>query len=376
MSNNAERRRGRRMVRWTGGSVAVAVLVVAVFGVWQAVLNRPRAASSSSGQVATATAAVSRGTVTERLQIAGTLGFDGSYSVAHQGMPGITTWVAEAGSTVDRGGSLYAVANQPVRLLIGTLPAYRDFAAGMLDGPDVKQLEENLATLGMRPGRVDARFTADTAAAIKRWQAAWGLAAAERTGVLPLGTVVFAAVPLRVGQAAATVGAPLGPGAPVFSATTTGKVVTAQLTTDRQRSVHVGDAVQISLSSSAPVQGTVVRIGRVAVAANQNGPQGPNQGNGDIATSTVPITIQVTLPPAAADLDQAPVQVAITTRAKQNVLLVPVAALLAKPGGGYQVRLESGGYITVTPGLFDSTNGTVEVAGELAVGQKVQVPAP
>ncbi len=169
MSSNAERRRGRRMVRWAGAAVVVAMLVVAVVGVWQAVLNRPRAASSS-GQVATATAAVSRGTVTERVQIAGTLGFAGSYSVAHQGMPGITTWVAEAGSTVDRGDSLYAVANEPVRLLIGTLPAYRDFAAGMPDGPDVQQLEENLSTLGMRPGKVDTKFTADTATAIERWQ--------------------------------------------------------------------------------------------------------------------------------------------------------------------------------------------------------------
>lgn len=373
MSDNAERRRGRRMVRWAGAAVAVAVLVVAVVGVWQAVLNRPRAASSS-GQVATATAAVSRGTVTERVQIAGTLGFDGSYSVAHQGMPGITTWVADAGSTVDRGGELYAVANQPVRLLIGTLPAYRDFTAGMPAGPDVKQLEENLSALGMRPGKVDTRFTADTVAAIKRWQAAWGLTVAERTGVLPLGTVVFAAVPLRVGQPAAAVGAPLGPGAPVLSASSTGKVVTAQLTTDRQRSVHVGDAVQISLSSSAPAQGTVVKIGRIAVAANQN-QGGPGQGNGEPSSATVMITIQVTLPPAAADLDQAPVQVAITTRAKQNVLLVPVTALLAKPGGGYQVRLDSGGYVSVTPGLFDSTNGTVEVTGELRAGQQVQVPA-
>jgi hypothetical protein len=55
---------------------------------------------------------------------------------------------------------------------------------------------------------------------------------------------------------------------------------------------------------------------------------------------------------------------------------VPVTALLARPGGGYQVRLASGGYVPVTPGLFDSTQGTVEVTGDLTVGQQVQVPAP
>jgi hypothetical protein len=57
------------------------------------------------------------------------------------------------------------------------------------------------------------------------------------------------------------------------------------------------------------------------------------------------------------------------------VLLVPVAALLARPGGGYQVRLESDQYVPVEPGLFDSVSGTVEVTGALTAGQHVKVPA-
>ena len=69
-------------------------------------------------------------------------------------------------------------------------------------------------------------------------------------------------------------------------------------------------------------------------------------------------------------------QLAITTLSRKNVLLVPVTALLARPGGGYQVRLASGGNVAVTPGLFDSTNGTVEVTGQVSVGQQVEVPAP
>jgi hypothetical protein len=368
---------GRTVTRWVGSAAAVVLLVAAVAGVWLAVMNRPREATSTA-QVATATAAVSRGTVTERVQIAGVLGYDGSYPVAHQGVPGIVTWVAESGSTVDRGGSLYAVANQPVRLLIGAVPAYRDLAAGMTDGPDVQQLEENLAALGMRPGRVDTRFTADTQAALRRWQAVWGLPAAQRTGALPLGTVMFAPVPLRVGQVSTPVGSLAGPGAPLLSASSTTKVVTAQLTTDRQQKVHVGDQVQVSLSSAAPVPGTVLRIGRVASAASgQNGPgqNGSGGQGGGMGPATVAMTVQVTLPTNGADLDQAPVQVSITTLTRPNVLLVPVTALLARPGGGYQVRLDSGEYVPVTPGLFDSTNGTVEVSGDLTVGQQVQVPA-
>jgi peptidoglycan hydrolase-like protein with peptidoglycan-binding domain len=364
-----------RLGRGVGGAAAAAVLVVAAAGVGLAVAGRPRAATSHP-QVATATAAVTRGTVTERVQIAGVLGYDGSYLVAHQGRPGIMTSVAEPGSVVGRGGVLYAVANQPVRLLFGTVPAYRDFGAGMADGPDVKQLEENLAALGMDPGRVDTRFTAATGSAIRRWQAASGLPVAQRTGALPLGVVVFAPVQLRVGQATPTVGLTVEPGALVFAATSTSRVVTAQLTTDRQQQMHVGDQVLVSLIGMAPVPGTVLRIGRVAVAPPQGGSgSGGPGGSGGSASAQVTVTVQVTLPPAAAGLDQAPVQVSITTRTRKDVLLVPVTALLARPGGGYQVRLATGELVEVAPGLFDSTAGTVEVTGNLSVGQQVQVPA-
>ena len=68
--------------------------------------------------------------------------------------------------------------------------------------------------------------------------------------------------------------------------------------------------------------------------------------------------------------------VAIATNVRENVLLVPVAALLARPGGGYQVRLESGALVEVRPGLFDDATGKVEVSGDLNVGDLVQVPVP
>jgi hypothetical protein len=138
------------------------------------------------------TAPVTRGTVTQRVRIPGTYGFDGAYTVVHQGPPGIVTATAAPGATVERGGILYAVDNRAVRLLYGDLPAYRDFGPGMTDGSDVRQLEQNLVDLGLGGQiTVDDRFTAATGAAVRQWQAAWGLPAAERTGTLPLGQVVF-----------------------------------------------------------------------------------------------------------------------------------------------------------------------------------------
>jgi peptidoglycan hydrolase-like protein with peptidoglycan-binding domain len=297
--------------------------------------------------------------------------------VAHQGQAGILTSAAQPGTVIRRGGVLYRVNNQPVRLLFGTLPAYRDFAAGMPDGPDVNQLERNLAALRLDPGLVDQRFTWTTAAAIRRWQARWGLPAWQRTGALPLGTVVFAPAALRIGQVPAMIGTSVTPDAPVLAATSTRRVVTAQLPADRQNLVHAGDKVEVTVSgASAPVPGTIVRVGRVAATlqTDQGGTDGGADGGSQPAT--VPVTVRANLPAGGPDLDQAPAQLAITAAAHRDVLLVPVVALLPAPGDGYQVRLASGERVRVRPGLFDSTAGTVEVTGKLTVGQSVQVPAP
>ncbi len=81
------------------------------------------------------------------------------------------------GTTIGRGGILYRVSDAPVRLLLGAVPAYRDFGSGMSDGPDVRQLELNLVAMGFDPHHrmtVDRHFSAATAAAIRRWEASWG----------------------------------------------------------------------------------------------------------------------------------------------------------------------------------------------------------
>jgi peptidoglycan hydrolase-like protein with peptidoglycan-binding domain len=346
-----------------------AVAAVSALGVWLAVGFTPRADVPAESAVTTTTAPVTRGEVVERVTIDGTLGYAGTYPVPSQLPAGILTSVPGPGTVVSRGESLFAVAGTQAILLYGTTPAYRDFSAGMTDGADVRQLEENLAALGMRPGPVNAHLDAATVAAIRRWQAARGLPAAQRTGSLPLGQVVFLPGPVRVGQAAATAGASVGPGAAVLSGTSTTRVVAADVTTDQQQLVHVGDRVRVDLPRGGPVDGTVTDIGRVAVRE-------ANAAPGTTDRPTVPVTVAVTLPEGVGDLDQAPVQIAITTARHPGVLLVPVTALLAKTGGGYQVRVVGGGLVDVEPGLFDDATALVEVGGAgLAEGMSVEVPA-
>jgi multidrug efflux system membrane fusion protein len=74
-------------------------------------------------------------------------------------------------------------------------------------------------------------------------------------------------------------------------------------------------------------------------------------------------------------LDGSPVDVHFTRRKAENVLAVPVGALLALAEGGYGVELaDTNELIAVETGLF--ANGMVEVTGNgLQPGTKVVVPA-
>jgi peptidoglycan hydrolase-like protein with peptidoglycan-binding domain len=357
--------------------VAATAVVAAGAVVWAAAGASPRAAAPAAPAVSTATARVTRGEVTQRVTVAGTLDYDGSYTVANHLPAGILTAVAQPGTTVRRGARLFGVSGTAAVLLYGDSPAYRDFAAGMSDGPDVRQLERNLVALGHDPAgtiAVDDHFSRATTRAIRRWQQARGLPAARRTGTIPLGQVVFLPGAMRVSQAAASAGAAVGPGTRVLTGTSTTRVVIAQVTTQQQHLARVGARVLVTLPTGGdPVSGTVARVGRVA-AVDPEAAATPGRDE-----PSVPVTVTLRLPAAARDLDQAPVQVAITSAQHRNVLMVPVTALLAKLGGGYQVRaVEAGGtrLVEVQPGLYDDGAGTVEVTGAgLRPGMTVEVPA-
>lgn len=98
------------------------------------------------------------------------------------------------------------------------------------------------------------------------------------------------------------------------------------------------------------------------------------------STPTVTVTIEPTDTAATGSLDQAPVEVAITTDTVQHVLAVPKDALLALSGDRYAVEVvgTSGTHhlVPVHLGLFDDADGLVQVSRPgLAAGQRVVVPA-
>jgi peptidoglycan hydrolase-like protein with peptidoglycan-binding domain len=329
------------------------------------VLHRAGGTPAATATSAVTTAQAVRATVAEREVASGTLGYPDPVAVV-TAAPGVVTWLPRPGTTVDFDRRLYEVDGRPVLLWSGSRPAWRDFAPGMADGADIGQLERNLAALGYgQTLTVDNHFSAATAAAIRRWQAAHGL---RRTGAIRLGEVVFLPRRVRVDSVQAALGTPAQPGTPVLTVTSTAKAVTVNLDPAQQDQVHLRDRVSVSLiNGTRRTTGTVAGIGSPTAA--------PTTNPDDPPATTVPITIALNTPEAGTG----PVQVSITTAEHRDVLAVPVDALIAMPGGGYQlaVRDDHGRrLVAIHTGLFDEVNGVVEVSGAgVEARTTVEVPA-
>jgi peptidoglycan hydrolase-like protein with peptidoglycan-binding domain len=254
-----------------------------------------------------------------------------------------------------------------VLLQYGSVAPTRAFTLGMSAGPDVAELNANLQALGYGQGLAGDEFTTATAAAIRALQSAHG---ASVTGELLLGSVVFHPGPLRVTSVTPAVGQAVMPG-PVLAITSIARQVKVALDASQQGSVKVGDQVTITLPDNQSTPGKITYVSSVATSPSSK----PGE---EESTPTVEVQATPSDPAATGHLDQAPVNVEITTERVENVLAVPVDALLALAGGGYAVEVAEGGVHrleAVTVGLFDDAEGVVQVSGQgLSAGQRVVVP--
>jgi hypothetical protein len=313
---------------------------------------------------------------------AGTLGYAPSPPVVNR-VAGTYTSLLSAGSVVAPGQVLYRVDNQPVVLMAGAVPAWRPFALGMADGPDVQELESNLITLGDAHGLLDepnVHFGAAAAAAVSRWQTALGLVA---TGSIDLGALIFAPSAVRVDALSVSPGQPAAPGDQPYQVTTTVRTVSVPLTPD-DPSVSVGQEVSVILPSNVSVPGRVSAVGPPApntqTRSSSSGSDSSGSGSGSSsgssgssAASTV-LTVVPDEPSATGTDDGESVQVSLTTQSVHHVLAVPISALLALAGGGYGLEVvgRSGHHtlIGVRTGVF--AGGDVEVSGRgLVPGTRV-----
>ncbi|MGP3960147.1 efflux RND transporter periplasmic adaptor subunit [Nonomuraea sp. 3N208] len=356
------RRRGR------GKVVAGLLIVLAAAGGGFVAINSGGLLEGASGPTQSAdvlppaTATVARQTLNDTMDADGELGY-GPVTTAVTRKPGTITWLPESGQQITRGKSMYRLDNDPVTLMYGDTPAYRDLKIGV-EGNDVENLERNLSKLGYDGFTVDDEYTYDTAEAVMEWQEDRGL---DETGVVELGRVVFAPGKLRVESIEAEEGQPAQPGQKVLTYTGTSKVVTVELEAEDQRMAKKGAKVEVTLPDGKSVSGKVTEVATVIV---------PGEGQNADPETRVEALVSIGAAKAAKGLDKASVDVTFTASQRKNVLTVPVAALVALREGGFGLEVIEGGksrYIAVETGLF--AGGRVEVEGDgLTEGMTVGMP--
>jgi len=204
-----------RLLEWIGAggrpparrvALAAPLLALVAIAIAAALLSGGGGDSASADESGAPTAPVERRDLAQRASVDGTLGYAGSAEVITR-MAGTVTWLPAAGSVIGRGERLLAVDGEPVLLMYGSVPAYRDLASGVSDGADVRELERNLSVLGYDTGEVDDTFTSTSAGAVAEWQDELGL---EQTGEVELGRVVFLSGERRVSSLDVSLGSDTG----------------------------------------------------------------------------------------------------------------------------------------------------------------------
>ena len=372
------RKAGPDVARRRGGRswlVAGVVIVVVAAGVVVAAATGVFTGTGSSGPGAAGTAyrtsiaTVKQQTLTSQSSLSGTLADSGSYTIVNQAT-GTVTALPPVGRTVRQGGVLYQVSGDPVLLLYGRVPDYRDMSEG-LAGPDVREFNQDLIALGyttraavLAAGLGMGYFSAETTAAWEEYQTAMGVTVPSAT--VTLGQAVFlpTAAKISAWETGIVPGAAAAPGTALMTATSPVPQVTVNLDPSLETEIRAGDKVGIALPAGGTTTGVVTSVSKVA-STNASG------------ATTVPVYVSLDHPKTARDLSSAPVAVTVTTGSAPNALVVPVAALMAR-SGGYDVEVTGpGGHhlVRVSVGLFDDAAGLVQVTGDLSPGQHVVVPA-
>lgn len=312
------------------------------------------------------TVPVTSADIVSETKVIGSVAYASTISIL-AGAAGVLTELPEPNSPLEPGSVLYRINTVPTILLVGTMPAWRDFTPGMPDGEDVLQLEQNLASFGLFTEAPDVVFDWHTAAAIRAWQAALGV---ERTGVVERSSVLFLSGQAAVADVEARVGDEVAPGTALYQATSPEKVVDLVVkSSDRAMAVE-GGSVSVELPDRTRVEGVIQRVGAPFSRPN---------ANGDGTSVVVPVRVMVTDQEALADLALASVAVVFSTGQRDDVLTVPVDALVPIDDDTYAVEVlsddEPGGLKRLRVETGASAAGRVEISGVgIVAGLRVVVP--
>jgi peptidoglycan hydrolase-like protein with peptidoglycan-binding domain len=276
---------------------------------------------------------------------------------------GTVTEVADEGDILDHGDTMFRLEGDPVTLFVTDVPFYRTLDLGST-GDDVRVLEASLSEFGFDADgdlTVDGTFDEATGNALMAWQRSID---APVDGVLNIGEVMVTEDPIRIANSHISVGSTVKQGTQIFTPSTSTSVVSVRLPAEDQELLILGDPVNVIMPNGDDEPATVTSVGSVAIRSQEFG-------------TYFEVEITLANQGAAAGLDEAPVDVEAINDRAENVLAVPVTALLALAEGGYAVEVDAGDGTTTLVGVDVGmyADGSVEIiSDQIDAGTRVVVP--
>jgi multidrug efflux system membrane fusion protein len=301
-----------------------------------------------------------------------------------------------AGSSSELGTVVATLAERPVILLSGTVPAYRSLGVGDT-GTDVAQLQDSLRLLGQKIADKAGVYGPSTATAVyqlymTRTPAAQPVSregtpvsksTQQSTGV-PLGEVRFLpSYPAKATTTCGTQGAMAGE----TLCDLTGGVpsLTVSVATKDSQSLVPGQPVTVTVSDGTTIDGTLgtkhdEAIPAVPATSSENG-AGSSQGNpssvatnGQATSPTVTefaVDIPAEVVPQVGATGTALITVAATS---DTALSIEAIAVRTDASGNPWVKSEDGERLPIALGLC--ANGFCEISGDrVSVGTNIVLPA-
>jgi peptidoglycan hydrolase-like protein with peptidoglycan-binding domain len=334
----------------------------------------------------------------------------GSTGTTGAGAAYISKLKVTAGAAITNGELLAEIDGEPLFVLTGSVPAWRDLTPGE-SGPDVTELQKALAALGYYyDGDLPGYFGSATGYAVSLYYEHLGYPAPADGGV-PMTDVLFLpSLPATVvavnGAVGDQAGQPFLELAPRGSLALTAELppaYAAQVKSGLKVSIYdevtgihaTGTVADIGTATTLAPTGIVVNVGGSTGSAGATGSgqsgsgsagagsTGGGSGNSSGATPFIPLTVQPAKPLVPA-LNGENVLVTVQTGQTEGpVLTVPVAAIVSTASGKSYVTVVNAigkqTQVPVMPGI--SENGYVQVTptssgkstGKLVAGDSVVV---
>ncbi|MGH1491304.1 MAG: peptidoglycan-binding protein [Acidimicrobiales bacterium] len=243
--------------RWIIGAAALAGVAAVGLAVLSSTGND--AETVDPGDATLETVEATQADLVEYTDLAGTLQYASNRNVTATATGTVTDVPAE-GTVLSRGDTVYAVDADPVVVVYGNVPLYRQLTSGD-EGTDVRLVEENLASLGFHTYQddddldvntgfvVDGVFDSATEDAVLRFQEHYGL---QETGSLDPATFVVLNGPATVSDVDTDLGATVQPGTSILNLNLNSTVIAFY-------AAHSGD-LELESTSSAVTNGSVIYI--------------------------------------------------------------------------------------------------------------------